>query len=1074
MKYSKQTCLGINVARAKQQRKLQNHLLLNRYISSLFGFKKLDDFRRKLDDIPEEINQNGKFYFTEVLQNLNICDELRQKLEQYDENIQEYLNKINEKRETPILLKYYQYLAVLFTELYLDKYYNEFDVLYDELINYAEHMREVERDKNVPYPKENGLNKLVYWAATGSGKTIIMHINYLQIIRYNKTAYDNVLLITPGESLTAQHMVELSISNIKNKRFEVQRTFDDWMVKDPVKVIDNYKIKQDVKTQDGKSVPVEFFGENNIVFVDEGHKGSGGNEWKSNRESLVGKHGFIFEYSATFGEVAADDDLFEEYSTSIIFDYRYKYFYEDGFGKDYSILNLRNKNDYDNDEYLLGALLSLYEQKKYLNDNSRGIRKFKLENPLMIFVGSSVSGKKTDSDVLNVVKFIAKYVNEDKSMKQCIKNIFTNNSSIIDEHDQPIFNRKFSYLRELIRNHQLNIDEIYDNVISDLFYVKSSKILEFVDIKKAEGEIGLRFGHDADYFGVINIGDTASFIKLAESENESEYFKTDIKSNLEKTLFGKIENKNSKINFLIGSKKFIEGWNSYRVSSMCLLNIGKKEGAQIIQLFGRGVRLRGYENSLKRSQYLKDHKRLDDSIIVPEKLEILETLNIFGMNANYMDVFRETLKGEGIAEYETFKLKIKPTLPGFNLYIPRKSKDAGEFKDEVQITTYNNFKSTVGLDLRSKIERIDSKDKIAETHGDSTIKELMFTDEIVSMMDFDRVYLEIMKYKGLKKYGNMYFTKKDLIELINKKSYYIRCKEEILEITKDHTLEKLHKLEDYAIQLLKSMLDKIYGQEKQRWYQKNLSYEVLDEQDHRMIPEEYVFTINCTESDLKWDMNEFTDTLIKYVRKNASSDDDVLYSENSSFGYDEATILEFFANETHLFQPLIYKNEDERLKFIKLSPTALVESERKFLNHLTEYIERNKDNLPFDRAYLLRNPSRTGIGFFETKGFYPDFILWTIKGDKQSIAFIDPKGLMMMNQDDEKLRLYEDIKQIQDSINKRGDIQLNLNAFITSVTNYRDLKTQWDATKDELEDKNILFLEDGHECIRKMFNKIRS
>jgi hypothetical protein len=34
---------------------------------------------------------------------------------------------------------------------------------------------------------------------------------------------------------------------------------------------------------------------------------------------------------------------------------------------------------------------------------------------------------------------------------------------------------------------------------------------------------------------------------------------------------------------------------------MGLMHVGRSEGSQIIQLFGRGVRLKGYEWSLKRS-----------------------------------------------------------------------------------------------------------------------------------------------------------------------------------------------------------------------------------------------------------------------------------------------------------------------------------------------------------------------------------------------------------------------------------------------------------------------------------------
>ena len=74
---------------------------------------------------------------------------------------------------------------------------------------------------------------------------------------------------------------------------------------------------------------------------------------------------------------------------------------------------------------------------------------------------------------------------------------------------------------------------------------------------------------------------------------------------------------------------------------MGLMNIGKKEGSQIIQLFGRGVRLKGYEYCLKRSRAIKG-KELE------KKYQAVETLNIFGLQANYMKEFKAYLKEEGV------------------------------------------------------------------------------------------------------------------------------------------------------------------------------------------------------------------------------------------------------------------------------------------------------------------------------------------------------------------------------------------------------------------------------------------
>ena len=67
---------------------------------------------------------------------------------------------------------------------------------------------------------------------------------------------------------------------------------------------------------------------------------------------------------------------------------------------------------------------------------------------------------------------------------------------------------------------------------------------------------------------------------------------------------------------------------------MGLMNVGKSEGSEIIQLFGRGVRLKGYGMTLKRSSQLPDVKK-------PDHIALLETLNIFGVRAQYMQQFKE-------------------------------------------------------------------------------------------------------------------------------------------------------------------------------------------------------------------------------------------------------------------------------------------------------------------------------------------------------------------------------------------------------------------------------------------------
>ena len=1050
---------------SKVQKKLQNYLVLNKYLCSLFGFKDIEDFRRLLRSVNEGINEHDRHYFNEALQTLKISEEFRQNLNQYDENIQEYLKTINQKRDPPIVLKYFQYISLLFTEIYLDKYFNEEDAFYNQLIYFVKDMNTKEGKIGIqtyPYPNKNSLRKIAFWSATGSGKTLIMHINYLQILKYNTAKYENILLITPNEGLTKQHIDELNLSSIQNKRFEVQKTLEDWSLSNPIKVIEITKIKEEVSSMDGATVPVEAFGGNNIIFVDEGHKGhsTDAKRWKTNRKNLVKNGGFTFEYSATFGEITDKDDTFNQYASSIIFDYRYKYFYEDGYGKDYQILNLKNKEDYD-DEYFTGSLLSLYEQKIYFKNYARQIKPFRLENPLMIFVGSSVSGGLRETDVMRVVKFISRFVNDNKTFKKQVENILNNKSSLVDEMNNPIFDTKFPYLRELIRNKTKLVTEVYDELIKNLFHVKTSKTIQFIEIKNADGEIGLKFDHE--YFGVINIGDVSSFLKLVEKSGS---FQVAPASNFEKSLFERIQDKSSTINFLIGSKKFTEGWNCYRVSSMGLLNMGKSEGTQIIQLFGRGVRLYGYNNWLKRSSSLDNEGALPDEIIIPTFLNILETLNIYGLNADYMATFRETLKEEGIEEYERIVLKIKPTVPNRALYVPRISEKKATFKEEVFITSFSYEVAPIKLDLSSKIDILESdKGKLRYVHTDTPIQENLFDEEILSLIDFDKVYLEIMKYKDLKDYGNLYFTKNDLINLLSKKKYQILCKKDILKLSSDDSFTKIEKIESYIVQVLKLLLDKSYNGEKYSWYQKNLSYEIVSDSDDKLIPREYVFTINSNDKSFIDNIRDFTNKLREFIRVKSDLSEEI-YEKNLNFSYKENKVIEFFSLNIHLFKPLLYKNKN--LEFIKISPVNLVESERQFIKQIEDYID--KEEIPFDKIYLLRNPSRKGVGFFETVNFYPDFILWVIYGDKQAISFIDPHGLGMTSRDDEKLKLYEKIKEIQNELNKKTGLNIFLNSFILSPTNYKDLT--WKEAKEKLNTQNILFLEDGKHFVGQILNKV--
>ncbi|MHA1874869.1 MAG: DEAD/DEAH box helicase family protein, partial [Promethearchaeota archaeon] len=374
---------------------MEKNLVLFNFILNLLGFSDYSDLLSLLKNSREGYSEDGNSFFFNMLISQPETKLPPDKLANYDYNIKNYLETINQKRVVPIQLKYFQYLAILFTEIYLDQLFNNTKLFLKELNQFV--ISEFKDKMDFLFSRDS-LNKLAFWMATGSGKTLILHINYLQFLNYNsgpeRIDFDNIILITPNENLSKQHYNELRKSSLNCEIFQQsqQGYFSSLLDPNMIKIIDIHKLTEEKKGK-GVTIDVEFFGGKNIIFVDEGHKGSGGEKWKKCRER-ISEEGFTFEYSATFGQAVnrpsnQQEALLKEYAKSIIFDYSYHYFHDDGFGKDYRILNLK-KNVYEDSKetLMLANLLSFFEQKLLFEQHKDIAKTYQIEEPLWIFVGS--------------------------------------------------------------------------------------------------------------------------------------------------------------------------------------------------------------------------------------------------------------------------------------------------------------------------------------------------------------------------------------------------------------------------------------------------------------------------------------------------------------------------------------------------------------------------------------------------------------------------------------------------------------------------------------------------------------
>ena len=1031
------------------------------WLLSRLGYDSVADMLSDVKQTNEGFNSEGRSHIyarlasrADSMSELSIAD-----LQRYDDNIREYLAAMNAGRSQPITLRYFQYLAALFSEIFLDRCFNHPDALLGSLNDFVDSLNSnrAATDRVDRFEKPD-LKKLAFWMATGSGKTLLMHVNYRQFLHYNREPLDNILLITPNEGLTQQHLEEMQASGVPATRFDLNENDLFQNAQNVVKVTEITKLVME-KTREGESIPVEAFEGNNLIFVDEGHKGSGGEAWRAVRDAL-GETGFTFEYSATFGQAltaARNKTLTTEYGKAIAFDYSYRYFYNDGYGKDFHILNLREETTREQtDTLLLANMMSFYEQRLVFAGQPDALSPYNLDKPLWVFVGSSVNAVRTESgqpqsDILTVIKFLHRFLSEPIWAVETIERLLKGESGLSDDLGRDAFCDSFPHLRQLGGD----ASAIYSGMLEKVLHTGSGGALRLCDIRGDKDELGLKAGASEDYFGVIYIGDVPKFKRLVESDDDGIAIEDDAFSG---SLFDRINEPDTTIEALIGAKKFMEGWNSWRVSNMGLLNIGRSEGSQIIQLFGRGVRLRGRDMTLKRSSALNgDH---------PNNLRLLETLNIFALRANYMAQFRDYLEREGVPTESLIDLPlfIRPDrrLLDEKLVIPRPREDL-DFNAVSKVSLEPDPNVRVSIDVSAQVQTMISG---SDSEGSaSSGREIPIPCESLDLLDWKEIHLALLEHKESKRMDNLLINPAALKRVMDPcgKNYSLIAEESVVS---PESLDDLARLQETALSILRKYADTFYRRHRRRWESDNLVYKTLDEDDPN-------FKFNVGEGDRGQYIVSVPSSdpeLVERIEK-LIADCDKLYDEDLG-------ALRRLHFDRHLYQPLLIADSEDK---IRMSPLGLNPGERSFVNDLKRYWADMQDGADGGvEVFLLRNQGRgVGMGFFENSGFYPDFILWIKRGEHQRIVFIEPHGMVHENAylHDDKARLHERLPELAREISKRSRVSdVSLDSFIISETPYDSLYQRYDDGRWSREDfarKHILFPDrnDSYDYMEHIFSE---
>lgn len=1028
--------------------------------------------RKELEGINPETGHTRFFHelMDSTLFNMNRVNP--KTFKRYDENIVRHWKKISEQRNKEagrtLEMKYFQYLTLLVTELYLDWFFNHQGDLLKELNKKAREYNQANPENRIeayedapedaPIFTKKTLRKIAFWEATGAGKTLMLHVNLLQYLEYAGKAEkpDRIILLTPNEGLSQQHVEEFALSGISAELMSEMGLFRPQGI-ETVYVVDSGKLIADKsnKKKGEKRFYAQSFEGNNLVLVDEGHHGSTkeDGEHRRSREMLC-SNGFSLEYSATFGQAVAgrqSHELRSEYAKNILFDYSYRFFYEDGYGKESFILNL---TDDENKEhlfrYLCANLLSYYQQHYLYAQGAEIAQRFRIAKPLCIFVGNTVNTE--NSDVQQVIGFYADVLRKRSEVEDIFHSLVSGADILRMGNSNPLRGR----YKPLVGR---SAADIYDDMLRKVFHADYAAQLR-VCLQKNSGEITLAVG-EAEPFGLVTVGDGSKLTNALEKDAQGHFIVQ--RHEISKDYFRNINQEDSPISILIGSKKFQEGWSSWRVSAMGLLNMGRNEGTQIIQLFGRGVRLRGYNFSLKRSTPEERQIHAKDAF-----LEYLETLQIFGVRANYMAQFKAYLENEGIQTLDrvlTLQFPIRRNAFPDGLMVP-------QIKDGYRLNQAKGFKSQKATLFELPDGYVDKIRRIEVTYDDFAYVQMMRTDKTqittndaaddvkldtkaFPYFDWDGIYRELQEEKARHGYWNLSIDKQKLIQFAHSGNDWYKLRTRKEDVTFD-SFAKLAGIERLFRILILAYMEQFYKRLQSVYEDKHREMRPLNGD---WIPDEYVFEIENTDEGRLW--NENLQKLQEIIKK-----EEVPFREVNQW-MQEVPGFVVIAFKQHLYSPLFYVSNRGSLPFTYKPISLGAASEEQFVRDLQTFYNSPAGKEYFENIdlYLMRNAANKlkGIGFAQAGNFYPDFMMWIIdKTTKQQyLTFIDPKGLRNVPFTSPKLNFAEEIKALQKAVNQNCDNPIILNSVILSSTPYSDeiLKQH---THEEYDSKHILFLDEDY------------
>jgi hypothetical protein len=664
---------------------------------------------------------------------------------------------------------------------------------------------------------EADLQLAAFWMATAAGKTHVLHACLALLEK--RRAWDRVIVITPSESLTRQHADKLrglAAWDVFAYPMDGDASSLGRLPPDTVIVLDINKLATE-KKGDGVTVPVSVFADGrNLVFVDEGHKGqkSEDSTWKAIQHTLAGideaampaHRGLLVEFSATFGQVVETEQSFERYAKAVIFDYAYDRFHQDRYGKDFWHVRVQARAEATaiaQRQTLTAALLAFWYQVKCFrtDQDQKESDKYNLKvaAPLWVLLGLSVIGGKNKddieqtSDVSDVLAFLSEMLAQPAQLSAAL-------GLLLAAVNDNAADGAMLLPKDVAQTaSEIHVSQLAEQVLTDCFGWQTGDKPILRLIKSATGELGLGLlrGDSAHYYGVVNVGDAAGLKKMLEQK----HLAIDDDA-LTTSLFAQLDQLNSGLNVLIGSRRFAEGWDNYRASSLTLLRLGQGVGSLIIQMFGRVVRFAGVDG---------DGKRLE---LPPPLLAPLQTAYVYGLQSAYLDVFLKSLVENGVIATTREECKtvqqVVPALRSVRAISPQPQ--AVVAVGEQWLASLKGRPTTISLSATVASATLANAQvtalagRVGQNLTDDFKKRVVWLDK-------DALFRDLVEWRRAKRWWQLRFDMVAIEHALQSGPYEIVGPPEILQIKTQSDLTRLNRI---AASVLRGMFEKAYRAEEKR------------------------------------------------------------------------------------------------------------------------------------------------------------------------------------------------------------------------------------------------------------------